>query len=167
MFLEDLLNTYTAKTEQQLSIAKVRHMEGTEEKTILKDQQDLGDKSPNPAIPAALALLEMKTPGASQHHPSGRIRRKGVPNTMPSPMETTATKGISNSPTNSSRSSISTKSASTTTRFRSESEESDGGLVSAFLITDLGLGTIWREPEKLEALEKATLLSLECLSFLN
>lgn len=167
MFLEDLLNTYTAKAEQQLSVVKLVHLEDTVEQIIRGDQQDVGNEPSNPAISAALALLEMNTPGASLHHPLGEFRSKDVPDTTLSPVDTIATNSNSNSPINSSKSSISAKSASTPTRFRSGSEEPDGGSVSAFLITDSGLGTIWREPEKLEALEKATLLSLERLSFLS
>ena len=154
MFLEGLLNAYTVKTEQDLSSTSLKHArEGNNNKE--------GEQS-NSVISAASALLEMNTPGAAQQHNMGTL------DTTPSlgtsaPSTTTAT--TSSSPE--SRSRIPAKSASTTTIFRSGSEELEEGSVSAFLITDAGLGTMWREPEKLEALEKATLLSLERLSFLN
>lgn len=154
MFLEDLLNAYTAKSEQALTSTTLKH--------VCEGDNNKEGEQPNPAISAALALLEMNTPGATQQH------SMGTPDTTPSlgtsTLSTTAT-ATSSSPC--SRSSISAKSASTTTIFRSGSAELEEGSESAFLITDAGLGAMWREPEKLEALEKATLLSLERLSFLT
>ncbi|KAK3812596.1 MAG: hypothetical protein JOS17DRAFT_841259 [Linnemannia elongata] len=155
MLLEGLLNAYTAKAEQKLSSS-------TSPKHVCGGDNNNEGEQPNQVISAALVLLEMNTPGAAQQF------SMGTPDTTPSlgtSVPTTTDTVTSSSP--SSRSSISAKSASTTTRFRSESEEPEEGSESAFLITDAGLGTIWREPEKLEALEKATLLSLERLSFLN
>ncbi|KAK3837360.1 MAG: hypothetical protein J3R72DRAFT_476942 [Linnemannia gamsii] len=173
MFLEDLLNTHTAKTEQQHAGDSLGFLHEAEERKKQKQEltgegQKIRDELSNPVISAALALFEMNAPGATHSHHSGGHGSNSPASTVPSPTHaaSAATNSNSGSPM-SSRSSISTKSASTTTRFRTGPEEPDGGSSSAFLITDSGLGTIWREPEKLEALEKATLLSLERLSFLN
>ncbi|KAF9139929.1 hypothetical protein BGX30_007284 [Mortierella sp. GBA39] len=152
MFLEGLLDAYAVKTEQELSSTSIKR-EG--------DNNEEGEQ-PNPVISAPSALLEMNTLGAAQQH------SMGTPETTPSlgtSVATTTATATGSSP--GSRSSISAKSVSTTTRFRSGSEELEEGSASAFLNTDAGLGAMWREPEKLEALEKATLLSLERLSFLK
>ncbi|KAF9299489.1 hypothetical protein BGZ88_006529 [Linnemannia elongata] len=153
-FLEDLLTAYITKTEQELSSTSLKHVHDG-------DSSKEGEQT-NPVISTALALLEMNTPGAAQRNNMGTSDT--TPSLSTSAPTTTATPTSSSSV---SRRSISAVSTSTTTKFRNGPEEPEEGSASAFLITDAGLGTMWREPEKLEALEEATLLSLERLSFLN
>ncbi|KAF9095957.1 hypothetical protein BGX29_008790 [Mortierella sp. GBA35] len=161
-FLQDLLDTHTAKTEskdkEQLQQPTI--LEPSQENCSMETEvQTTGD----PVISAALALLEMNNLGTNRH-PDTNID----PGTSLDLVTATTTASVTGTSSNDyGNGNTSTKPSGITAFVTGPEEANSKPSSSAFLTTDAGLGMMWREPGKLEALEKATLQSLESLSLLS
>ncbi|KAG0203192.1 hypothetical protein BGX33_009248 [Mortierella sp. NVP41] len=161
-FLQDLLDTHTAKTEskdkEQLQQPTI--LEPSQENCSMETEvQTTGD----PVISAALALLEMNNFGTNRH-PDTNID----PGTSLDLVTATTTASVTGTSSNDyGNGNTSTKPSGITAFVTGPEEANSKPSSSAFLTTDAGLGMMWREPGKLEALEKATLQSLESLSLLS